>query len=112
VGEGGAGPNVFECYQANIGLLTPLIADALQDAGQAYGDEWVFAAIREAVASNVRSWKYCQAILQRWERDGFQSPRPGSLPGIGQAHEGRQSAVMRSIDKGVERAFGGEDGQP
>ena len=68
-------PNVFSVYQVNIGLLTPMIADALKDAEQTFTPEWVIAAIQEAVKSNARSWKYCEAILRRWSRDGFQSAK-------------------------------------
>ena len=64
--------DVFQVYQDNIGLLTPMIAEALQDAEKSDGPEWICAAIDEAVKNNARSWKYVQAILERWRRDGFQ----------------------------------------
>jgi DnaD/phage-associated family protein len=75
-----SGENVFAVYQANIGMLTPMISDAVQDAERTYTGAWVIAAIQEAVDSNARSWKYCEAILQRWKRDGFKSARAGKLP--------------------------------
>lgn len=77
-GTGGETGNVFTVYEHNIGVLTPMIADALKDAEDTYGPVWVCAAIQEAVASNARSWKYCEAILKRWSKDGFQAPRKGS----------------------------------
>ena len=64
-------PNVFQVYGQNIGAITPMIAEALEDAEKTDGAEWVVAAIEEAVRNNVRSWQYCQAILQRWRKDGF-----------------------------------------
>jgi DnaD/phage-associated family protein len=63
-------PNIFALYEENIGALTPLIADDLRDAEARYPREWVAAAFREAVAMNKRSWRYIQAILQRWEAEG------------------------------------------
>ncbi len=63
--------NIFRFYEQNIGAITPVIADGLRDAEQSDGEEWVCAAIEEAVKSNARSWKYCEAILSRWRRDGF-----------------------------------------
>lgn len=63
-------PNIFRLYEENIGLLTPLIADALQDAEQTYPVEWIEEAIRKAVQSNVRRWRYVEAILQSWQKEG------------------------------------------
>jgi DnaD/phage-associated family protein len=72
---GGAEPpvDIFRAYQQNIGVLTPMITEALREAEIADGAEWVCAAIDEAVKNNARSWKYCRAILERWRRDGFRS---------------------------------------
>lgn len=74
-GVGGETGNVFTVYEHNIGVLTPLIASALKDAEKTYSPVWITAAIQEAVANNARSWKYCEAILQRWARDGFKSAK-------------------------------------
>ena len=63
-------PNVFQCYEENIGMLTPMIADELRDAEKEYPAGWVEDAIREAAASNVRSWRYAVAVLERWRREG------------------------------------------
>jgi DNA replication protein len=63
-------PNTFKLYEENIGPLTPLIADALRDAEQAYAHEWIADAITLAVEHNKRSWKYCEAILKRWKEEG------------------------------------------
>jgi DNA replication protein len=63
-------PNVFRLYEQNIGLLTPLIADQLVDALEAYPREWIEDAIAEAVSYNRRSWRYVQTILETWSVDG------------------------------------------
>jgi len=68
--EPSARPNVFTLYEQNIGLLTPLIADELREAEQAYPAEWIEDAFREAVSLNKRSWKYIHAILERWSVEG------------------------------------------
>ena len=65
--------NVFRVYQDNIGVLTPMIAEALQDAERSDGPEWVCAAIDEAVKNNVRTWRYIETILERWRKEGFHS---------------------------------------
>ena len=63
-------PNIFQLYEANIGPLTPLIADALRDAEKSYQANWIEDAFRIAVQRNRRSWKYIEAILRRWQEGG------------------------------------------
>jgi DNA replication protein len=63
-------PNVYSLYEANIGLLTPMVSDQLRDAEQEYPAEWIKAAIREAVERNVRNWRYVAVILERWATEG------------------------------------------
>ena len=63
-------PNIFKLYEENIGPLTPLIADALKDAEELYSAEWIEEAIKIAVTSNVRKWKFVEAILKRWKEEG------------------------------------------
>jgi DnaD/phage-associated family protein len=63
-------PNIFALYEQNIGPLTPLLADALREAEAEFPPDWIEAALREAVANNVRNWKYALAILKRWKEEG------------------------------------------
>ncbi|MDZ4159853.1 MAG: DnaD domain protein [Anaerolineaceae bacterium] len=63
-------PNIFRLYEENIGLLTPLIADALHDAEQTYPAAWIKDAMRIAVTNNARSWRYVEKILQAWKDKG------------------------------------------
>lgn len=65
----------FQVYEQNIGILTPMIAEAIQAAQDEYPPGWIEKAILEAVEHNKRSWSYCEAILKRWKIDG---PRTGS----------------------------------
>ncbi|PKB61244.1 MAG: hypothetical protein BZY79_04675, partial [SAR202 cluster bacterium Casp-Chloro-G4] len=43
-------PNVFAMYEANIGLLSPMVADELREAEELYPEEWIEDAFREAVS--------------------------------------------------------------
>lgn len=63
-------PNIFEIYEKNIGIITPMIADILKDAEKDYPGDWLTDAIALAVSNNKRNWKYCEAILKRWKVDG------------------------------------------
>lgn len=63
-------PTIFELYEQNIGLLTPMLSTELKEAEQLYPATWLEDAIREAVRSNRRAWRYIRSILDRWARDG------------------------------------------
>ena len=62
--------NTFKLYEENIGPLTPLIADTLKDAEEAYSPEWLADAIKLSAENNKRNWKYIEAILKRWKEEG------------------------------------------
>ena len=63
-------PNIFQLYEANIGPLTPLIADALRDAEKTFQPDWIEDAFKIAVERNKRNWHYIEAILDRWQKGG------------------------------------------
>jgi len=65
-----AKPNIFALYERHIGMLTPLIAEQLEEAAAQYAPDWVSDAFAEAVKRDKRNWRYVEAILQRWQRDG------------------------------------------
>ena len=63
-------PNIFALYEANIGMLSPMIADELKEAEAFYPMDWIEDAFREAVAHNVRNWRYIARILDNWDVKG------------------------------------------
>jgi len=63
-------PNIFILYERNIGLLTPMIAEELKEAERTYPPQWIEDAFQEAVAQNVRKWRYIVRILERWAAEG------------------------------------------
>ncbi len=63
-------PTIFQIYEQNIGPLTPMLAETLQEAEREYPVEWIEEAMREAVTQNKRSWRYVQAILRNWKDRG------------------------------------------
>lgn len=65
-----AAPNIFELYEQNIGPLTPMIAETLRDAEETYKNSQIEEAIQIAVKNNARSWRYVEAILERWQKEG------------------------------------------
>jgi DNA replication protein len=62
--------DIYSLYERNIGMLTPILAEELQEAEFLYPPEWIQDAFREALRANVRNWKYIHGILKRWEREG------------------------------------------
>lgn len=70
-------PDIYTLYEQNIGIITPLIADELQEAQDKYPPEWIESAFKEAVRLNKRSWKYIERILERWNREGKDNGKPG-----------------------------------
>jgi DnaD/phage-associated family protein len=63
-------PNIFELYEDNIGLISPILADELKDAEITYPLEWIEDAFKIAVENNVRKWSYIRAILERMATAG------------------------------------------
>lgn len=63
-------PNIFKLYEENIGLITPMMAEILKEDEQIYPADWIKEAIQMAVTRNIRNWKYVQAILSRWQKEG------------------------------------------
>ena len=64
-------PNIYQLYEQNIGVISPLLAESLQDAEDTYPPEWLEEAFRIAVEKNVRNWRYVEAILRRWHERGY-----------------------------------------
>ena len=63
-------PNLFTLYEKNIGPLTPILAETLEDAEKEYPADWLEDAIKIAVKKNVRNWQYIEAILRSWKEKG------------------------------------------
>jgi len=63
-------PNIFRLYEENIGPLTPLIAESLEEAEREFPPEWIDEAFQIAVEYNVRRWRYIDKILRSWKEEG------------------------------------------
>ncbi|MCK4330993.1 MAG: DnaD domain protein [Dehalococcoidia bacterium] len=88
-------PDIFTLYEQNIGMLTPMIGEELQEAEKLYPADWIESAFREAVSLNKRSWKYIARILERWAIEGKDN---GKL--------GRDSEKERDRDKYIRGRYG------
>lgn len=70
-------PNIFQLYEENIGLITPLLAEELREAETRFPAGWVEEAFRLAVERNHRKWSYIAAVLERWAAEGLSPERGG-----------------------------------
>lgn len=70
-------PNIYKLYEANIGTLTPMIAETLREAEEDYPASWIEEAVQIAVGNNVRRWRYVEAILKSWKDEGKDERTPG-----------------------------------
>ncbi len=60
-----------EIWQSAFGApMPPILSEEIKAAESRYGSDWMHDAFAEAVANGVRSWRYVQAILERWETEG------------------------------------------
>ncbi|MBA7606559.1 hypothetical protein ES703_13709 [subsurface metagenome] len=78
-------------HEQNFGIITPILAEKFKDFVENYRGPvgWIKDAFAEAVTNNVRKWAYVEAILERWQTEGFKAPkkrappsarRPGKVP--------------------------------
>lgn len=72
-------PNIYTLYEQNIGMLTAHIAEELKDAETEFPVRWLEDAIKLAVESNKRSWRYVRGILNRWKNEGRSDETPERL---------------------------------
>ncbi len=65
------GGGIVQLWQDAFGTgLTPLLRDELLEAESRYPYDWLRDAFTEAAAQHVRSWRYVQRILERWQEEG------------------------------------------
>lgn len=63
-------PSLFQVYEDNIGVLTPMLSEAIQDAASVYPREWIEDALRLAAERNARNWRYIAKVLDSWQQEG------------------------------------------
>lgn len=70
-------PTLYGLYEANIGALTPMIAEAIKEAEATYPYEWIEDAMQYAVERNARNWRYIRKVLENWQREGRRGEESG-----------------------------------
>lgn len=83
---------VVAAYQNEIGLLTPIISDAIKEQLRQCPANWLTLAISIAVRRNNRRWSYVEGILRRWQADGFDGGQDNLAAGSKSRGNGSQSS--------------------
>jgi len=60
-------------YESNFGALTPILKDELFTALGTYGAEITRYGLEQAIKANVRRWNYAASIMERVQREGYNS---------------------------------------
>lgn len=89
---------ISNLYEDNIGRLTSVIGERLKDIADKYPAGWFEEALKKAVELEHRNLKYIEAILERWQTEGFKSPKKkgggrGEQPRKGVRPKPRQERV-------------------
>ncbi|HAV96069.1 MAG TPA: prephenate dehydrogenase [Lactococcus lactis] len=64
--------NLIELYQANFGIVKPILYDDLKADLADYGLELIIEAVKRAV-KRQREYAYAQGILKSWNRSGIKT---------------------------------------
>lgn len=62
-------PRLYEAYEDSIGVSTPAVIHALNEAAERWPHQWIIDAIRLAGTQDEPSWRFAQWALRRRERE-------------------------------------------
>lgn len=65
--------NIFKTWEQNIGVLSPIVIQKLQDWQNDMPDDVICKAIEVAVLNNARNWGYVNAILSNWHKHNIRT---------------------------------------
>lgn len=69
-------PNIYGVYEREVGALSQMIGELLDEIDKSYPEGWFEKAVREAKKSTTRvTLKYIEAIMKRWKAEGL----PGEM---------------------------------
>jgi len=64
---------IIKCYEENVGMITPAIAELLFSYLDNMNVELILQAIKIATINNKRNTRYIQGILNDWNRKGLKT---------------------------------------
>lgn len=60
-------------YEQNIGLLSPFILEEIEEYQSQIPDDMIIEAIKRAVETGKRNWKYTKGIINNWISQGIKT---------------------------------------
>jgi len=83
-------------WQSAFGTaMPPILIEEVKAAESRYGSERLRDAFVEAAAHNARSWRYVQAILERWETEGRDAGDATARAAVGGLESSRYRHLFR-----------------
>lgn len=61
---------IYQVYENEIGVITPFVADEVGYALDEFPHNWIIEAIKISAKYNKRSWRYVEAVLDNWKKEG------------------------------------------
>jgi len=68
--------NIIRVYERNIGPISELLLNRLEVIAEKYPDGWFEDATEIAVVQNARRLSYIEGILDKWQTNGKDAPKP------------------------------------
>jgi len=105
--EGGL-PQLVDYYQNNIGIISPITYQALEDWLKYLPPEVIIKAMEKAVKANKRRFDYIEGILRNWHKEGLttlgaieaqEQEREGMLDGKTRNNPPKSDAAKRFYSK-------------
>lgn len=85
-----------EIWQSAFGTsIPPILTEEVKAAESRFGSDWLQDAFAEAAANGARSWRYVQAILERWETEGRDGGDATARPAVGGFETSRYRHLFR-----------------
>ena len=91
--EGGL-PQLVDYYQNNIGIISPITYQALEDWLKYLPPEVIIKAMEKAVKANKRRFDYIEGILRNWHKEGITTL--GAIKALEQEWEGMLDGKTRN----------------
>ncbi len=63
--------NLFELYEENFGVVSPIVAENLIEISRNHDFELIKQAFQEAALHGVGNWRYIERILENQEKEGY-----------------------------------------
>ena len=95
--------NLIELYQANFGIVKPILYDDLKADLEDYGLELIIEAVKRAV-KRQREYGYAQGILKSWNNKGIKTLEQAKAEEVGFQNKSQNNQNKFQQQKPVKKA--------